>query len=124
MDVALKEYIDRLFEEQEKQNIARYTALEKLVLSKFEAMNKAIDKSDKAYDARFLLANEFRQAMSDLTATFITREAESIIHKEQERRMNSVERSISKMDGRTIGYSAGIGLVVLIISIVIQFVNL
>ena len=64
--------------------------------------------------------SEFRAALSDQSRTFVTRQELSDI----ERRINKVENRLSEMDGRVVGWSAGIGLVVLIISITTQFINI
>ena len=103
------------------ENLRRQiTSLEKLVDAKFMAQSEAVLTATVAMNARFESVNEFRAALSDQSRTFVTRQELSDI----ERRINKVENRLSEMDGRVVGWSAGIGLVVLIISITTQFINI
>jgi hypothetical protein len=58
----LKEHYDRVFAQQEKAVEAALAAAE-----------KAVSKAEDAAEKRFESVNEFRQTLSDQTATFLTR---------------------------------------------------
>lgn len=111
-NVALKEYIEKLIAAQAD-----------LTNERFQAAQKAIEKSEAAYQARFESVNEFRQTLTDQTASFVTREAVDLKIEPIYRRLEKLENDFSRLEGRMVGYSAGFGVVVLIISVVIQLVN-
>lgn len=102
----------------------RIDELEKLMDTKFESQERAVDTAQDAMEQRFESVNEFRATLSDQTANFVTREVVDAIVNELSRRVGSLESRMSAYDGRIIGYSAGVGLVVLILSIVAQVLNL
>ena len=126
--VTLRDYIERVVNEQEERNKDRIRALERQVAdlerlldAKFVAQNHAVDKAAAGYDARFASANEFRRAMQDLSGTFATREIVDQQIAENGRRLNAVENRLANIDGRVIGWSAGVGFLVLVITLIIQF---
>lgn len=134
-DIALREYFEMLLDQSEKRNVERVVALEKqttllvaglkeLAASQLKAQEIAIEKSAAQYDSRFALANEFRNAMSDLSGTFITKNVVDEKFESGSIRIGLLEQRLANIDGRIIGYSAGIGVVVLIISIVSQLLNI
>ena len=106
VNVALKEYIEQ-----------RLDDFEKLVDEKFASVAKATDKSEAAYNSRFALANEFRQAMSDLSGTFITRD----VHDTLKERVSILENKQSNLDGKIVGWSVGVGFIVTVINLIITF---
>ena len=106
MNVALRDYIEQ-----------RLTDFEKLMEAKFASVKRATDKSEAAYEARFASANEFRQAMSDLSGTFVTRE----IHEALKERLNVIENKQSNMDGKIVGWSVGVSFIVTLINLIISF---
>jgi len=138
MTVELKEFIKEIINEQEKANLERIRGLERdlarleqLVASKMEAQQLAIQKAEVSIRERFAGVNEFRAALSDLTREYVTRaviEAKFMAQTEKiagiDARLTTVLSRLANLDGRIIGYSAGIGMVVLIISIVSQLLNL
>ncbi|MCR4297248.1 MAG: hypothetical protein NUV75_00635 [Gallionella sp.] len=42
--------------------------------TRFEALQQAVDKADAAYEKRMDTTNEWRQALDDQQATFVTKE--------------------------------------------------
>lgn len=104
--------------------LQRIDGLEKLTDSKFTATHLAVEKAEKATELRFQSVNEFRQALTDQTATFVTRDIVDSRLGEVERRLGGVENRLSVLDGRVIGWSAGVGAVVLLIALISQYLSL
>jgi histone deacetylase complex regulatory component SIN3 len=82
--VLSNETLFTLIQEAEKRNTQRFDAQqeavavamlaqEKAVLAAMAAAEKAVTKAEIASEKRFESVNEFRKALSDQTATFITR---------------------------------------------------
>lgn len=115
--VPLSAYIESKIASTERQIVA----LDELMDAKLEALALAVSKQEQAYNLRFEGVNEWRQTYADLVSKAISRETFDTKMEEFNRRMGAAESRLSNFDGRIIGYSAGIGIVVLIISIVIQF---
>ena len=63
-DVSLRDYIERIFAERDRQ-----------VDDRFRAVALALEKSATANEARFTLLNEFRQTVNDTNARYATAEA-------------------------------------------------
>lgn len=98
--------------------------LEQLMEARMMAQATAVMKSEDAYNARFASANEFRASLDDMTRNMVNRDYVDTRFNEHSRRTNAVENRLANYDGRALGYSAGIGIVVLIISIATQLVGL
>jgi hypothetical protein len=99
------------------------SAAEAAVQTALESAEKAVVKAELAADKRFEAVNEFRQTLSDQTATFIPRiEAERIIDSlnskldaEMQRtgeRFKSIEDSVTTHHGKAAGLTAGWGYLV------------
>jgi len=69
-----KALVDARFEAQEKWTRENMLAQEERVRVALQAADKATEKAERAANARFESVNEFRAALSDQTATFITRQ--------------------------------------------------
>lgn len=121
--VTLKEYFERVINEQELRTHERIRALELLIDAKQRALALAVEKQEAAYDARFANVNEFRASLNDAINRAVPREYVDTRLNDMERRIGALESRLANFDGRIIGYSAGIGIVVLIISIVSQFIR-
>lgn len=126
-DVTLKEHIERALSERDERYRERLrdlerqiAALERLIDSRLEAYQVAVKKSEDAYNERFASANEFRQSLKDLSSTFVSRAELARSFEAVDRRLNVIENWRSKVDGRILGYSAGAGAIVLIITIIIM----
>lgn len=107
----------------EKVLNAKIEALEQLIDVKFTATQLAVDKAEEATRLRFESVNEFRAALSDQTKNFVNRDVIEGRFADMERRMGGVENRLSVLDGRVIGYSAGVGAVVLIIALIAQYLS-
>jgi len=74
-DVSLREYLTALIEGVEQRSQVRYANLESKVQAAFDSSQTAIQKAETATEKRFEGVNEFRAALSDQAAHFVTREA-------------------------------------------------
>lgn len=110
--VDLREYLER--------EIAR---LEQVIQAKMDAQEKALGVAQATLRDRFASVNEFRAALSDLTNAFEPRAVIDAKFKSLENKMSALEKQQANINGRIIGYSAGIGGMVLVISIVLQLIN-
>jgi tetrahydromethanopterin S-methyltransferase subunit G len=68
--------------------------------------------------------NEWRQTFGDIANKGVTQDMFNTRYDEITRRLNVIEQALANMVGKTLGYSAGVGAVVLIIAIVTQLLNL
>lgn len=128
--VTLKEYIERVISEHEQRNLDRIRSLERqvvelerLIEAKQLALALAVEKQEAAYDIRFAGVNEFRASLNDALNRSVTREFVDTKMAELERRLGMTENRLSSIDGRILGYSAGVGFVVLVIALVSQLIN-
>lgn len=122
-EVSLKDYFERVIAEIERRNQERTQSLELLIEARRQALALAVEKQEAAYNDRFEGVNEFRASLDDAVKRTVTREYVEARLNDMERRLNTTESRLANFDGRIIGYSAGIGIVVLIISIVSQFIR-
>jgi hypothetical protein len=71
--VALKEMLNERYATQTKALDAAFKAAEQAVQTALVSAEKAVGKAETAADKRFDSVNEFRQTLSDQTATFLPR---------------------------------------------------
>lgn len=102
---------------------AEIAALRELMKAEQGSLALAVKKQEDAYNARFEGVNEFRAALDDAVNRAASREYVDAKFSDIERRLNVLESKLANYDGRVLGYSAGVGLVVLIISIATQLIN-
>ena len=136
-DVPLKEYIEKRLDERYINELERIRALEskiasleRLMEAKLAGMQIAVTKQERTYDERFEKVNEFRASLSDLSNRQVAqpvftsfKETTAKDLKTQDYRLSSLESRLSGMDGKIIGWSGGVGFVVLIITVVLVFVK-
>jgi hypothetical protein len=72
-EIALKEYVDRRFDDQEKAVQAALVAADKGVSAALASAEKAVDKAESSSEKWRASANEWRGAMSDRERDFLTR---------------------------------------------------
>jgi chromosome segregation ATPase len=90
------------------------TQLRREVASALASAKEAISKQEDAYNARFQSINEFRQTLSDQTATFIPRsEAENRIEEVKDK-IDALSASYDISRGKSQGLQAGWGYFVAI----------
>ena len=136
-DVPLKEYIERRIDEHQSNELERIRtleskilALERLIDAKLSGMQMAVIKQEAAYDERFEKVNEFRESLNDVAKRQVPqtvfdafKEVTAANYDMQSRRISNMENRLSSIDGKIIGWSGGVGFVVLIITVVLVFVN-
>ena len=94
-----------------------------------EFMLASLSKSDAVLEKRLEGMNEFREALKDQSASFLTREVYEVQHENLSTRLDrlaervgAAERWESGINGRTIGVSAAVGIAVIIFTIVLKFI--
>lgn len=122
--ITLRDYIERVVSEHERRNYERFASLEALIEARLQALALAVEKQERAYNARFEGVNEFRQSLDDTVKRSVTRESVDVRFDELMRRVSRLENENANRTGQAIGYAAGVGLVMLIISIVASYVLL
>jgi predicted mannosyl-3-phosphoglycerate phosphatase (HAD superfamily) len=70
---SLESKLDERFDTQNKANTTAFDAAGKAVQAALAAAKEASDKAEAAADKRFDGVNEFRQALTDQNATFMSR---------------------------------------------------
>jgi len=115
--VPLKEHIERLLSERDRQYAQRFDAQEKAVASALAAAKEAVLKAEAASDRRFESVNEFRQTLTDQAATFAPRA-------EVDLRFASLEKDRDHSAGRGAGLNAMWGYVVGAAGLVVAVVAL
>jgi chromosome condensin MukBEF ATPase and DNA-binding subunit MukB len=127
----LEKVVANGFAEQDARHRERMRAVEhdikrlqELIDAKMTAQAIALEKSEAAYNARFANANEFRASLEDFSKRSVTRDYVDTRFNALVERISALESRLSNFDGRIIGYSAGIGAVVLIIAIILQFLEI
>jgi hypothetical protein len=94
-----------------------------------EFMLASLSKSDAVLEKRLEGMNEFREALKDQSASFVTRDVADIQHSAFTKRIDDIidrvgaaERWESGINGRTIGVSAAVGIAVVIFTIIMKFI--
>jgi hypothetical protein len=131
MEVSLQEHFEALLLAQEALHRHDIIALERqianlreLVDAKQQSLALAVEKQESAYNIRFEGVNEWRQTFGDIANKGVPQDMFNARYDEITRRLNVIEQQLANMVGKTLGYSAGVGAVVLIIAIVTQLLNL
>lgn len=94
--VPIKEHFEAILAEKDKGYEQRFNAQEKAVNAALIAAKEAVEKAEAAASKRFDSVNEFRQTLSDQTATFIPRP-------EYTQRLDSLEKSIGAVTRICVG---------------------
>lgn len=119
-DVSLQEHLESRMDEMEKRHLAEMAGLKELMEARFFAQETAVKKSEDAYNSRFALANEFRTAMSDLSATFATRTTVD----EKTQRINEIEKRLARIDGQFATWAVALAVLSFVISVIARFIDL
>jgi len=111
LDEAEKRNGQRFDAQQEAVNIA-LIAQEKAVLTAMAAAEKAVTKAENASEKRFESVNEFRKALTDQTATFMSKSEYLTQHKNFEQKLDdlngrliAVDKIVGEMRERGVGRS-------------------
>ena len=94
-DVSLREYLTALINAAEERSEQRFEAMKDMVETAFKTAQTAINKADEATEKRFEGVNEFRAALSDQAAQFVTRQTLDALVEKLE---SQIERSREDLD--------------------------
>lgn len=122
--VSQKEYFEALLVQHEQRHKAEMDGLKELMEARFLAQQTAVDKSEEAYNSRFALANEFRDAMKDLSGTFATKKTVDEKVDEMSRRFSVIEQWQARTNGQFATWGIALTVLTTVIAIVGRFVNL
>jgi hypothetical protein len=122
--------MERLFEARLAALTATVSAQAEKVALALASADKALTKAETATEKRFEGQNEFRQQLSDQTATFITRRELETMRESWDERSNRVtdevhelQRIGANMQGRLWALGAGVSVVVIVINVAIRFLG-
>lgn len=105
-DITIEKYIDKqvcsLREAAEKE----IAALERTLTSRLDAAQRAVEKAEHSVDLRLAGMNEFRSALTDQAATFLTRQESDIWRSNLLEKVHSLETRLDKAEGRGGGMQA------------------
>jgi hypothetical protein len=101
--------IEKAFIAQEKATASAFDASNKAIAAAFDASNKAIEKSDAAAEKRFESVNEFRQTLTDQTATFIPRAEADRVATSTAEKIQALTDRLNRMDGQGEGSKITMG---------------
>lgn len=135
--VSLRQYLERLIEQAEKLNDAKFVTYRALIDSQAEkvalaltASEKAITKAETAAEKRFESVNEFRGQLTDQAATFITRREFEQWRDSTQERVNELKARVDVNSGRARATQSGWGYMIAaatvgvgVLSVVIFAVN-
>ena len=93
---------------------------ERLLCAKLKHMEAAVDLARGNLENRLEGMNEFRNQLEKQTATFVTREANDLLHKSQDDRIITLE----KAQNRLAGIAATIAVIFIIIQIVLSYLKI
>lgn len=109
------EYIATLVGHQRELREVQIKALEELLDARLDALAIAVTKQEQAYNLRFESVNEWRQTYGDLANRAVSLEVFVAKTEDFERRLSAIESKQANVDGRIIGWSAGMGFLVMLI---------
>lgn len=133
--VSLKEYFDKAIDALDKrlsQRMDGYTrefhehilAVVRENQLALNASDKAINKSEAAAEKRFDNVNEFRQSLSDQTATFISRREFEASNKALNDKVGLVTDRVNTGEGRTSGADKLGAVIMSIAAIIISIISI
>lgn len=98
----LKAHVDQRFVDNDKAVQAALVSQEKAVAAALAATKEAVSKAEAASEKRFESVNEFRQTLSDQTASFLPRPEYDANHKALEDKIETQCQALSdKIQGLT-----------------------
>jgi len=94
------------------------TAAEKAVTTAMSAAEKAVIKAEAAAEKRFEAVNEFRQSLSDMTATLMPRAEANAKFDAVAEKIEIIQRTLDKHQGESGGLIQGWGYIAGVIGVV------
>jgi len=107
--------VSDLAEEREARNVERFASQKEGVNIAMVASEKAVTKSETAYDKRFEGVNEFREALSDLTSKMLLRTEASALLSGLQEKLEGISAWKEKMEGRGGGFKDSVNWLVMAI---------
>jgi hypothetical protein len=130
-DVSLREYLTALIEGVEQRSQVRYANLESKVQAAFDSSQTAIQKAETATEKRFEGVNEFRAALSDQAAHFVTREAMAAMAdkfdtqiSQYRKDLETLGRRLDVREGQTQGSRLTTGILVTVTTVAVGVLGL
>ena len=120
----LRQYVEALAREKDLRDEQRFEAQTSAINAALLAARDAVNKAETATERRFEGVNEFRQALSDQTGTFITRVEFEAQRKAAEDRMRELAARVDRAEGRGGGMAAGWGYLVAAAGVVVAVVSI
>lgn len=97
----LHAHLDRVIEERDVQYRERHAAQQAAFAAALQAADRAIAKAEAAAEKRFESVNEFRSALSDQAATFLTRHEYETAHQSLVEKVDDLKLSRANTTGGT-----------------------
>jgi hypothetical protein len=91
----------------------RFTDSDKAIQAALQAAKEAVGKAEIASEKRFDSVNEFRQSLSDQTATFIPRTEYDVQYKSLDDKVNAISKLVYVGLGIILAIQFIIGIIVL-----------
>jgi len=102
----------------------RFESLEATIKVAVNSAKEAVDKAEKASEKRLDGLNELRGAMTDQSATYITRETVSAMTSALSARLDLIKERQDRMEGRGSGLQQGWGYIVGAVGLALGLVSL
>ncbi len=115
-DVSLKEYFDRRVDDLDKRVDRRILDLETRYGQHFDLNDTAINKAERAVNARLESMNEIREAMKDQSSKMATRVELDLVSIQ----VQELRRDKANLDGRLAMLSIGVSIIVSILTVVVS----
>ncbi len=123
-DVSLREYLTALISAAESRSDARFEAMKQTVETAFHASQVAVGKAEEATAKRFDGVNEFRAALSDQAATFVSRPTiDALVEKleaqidRNRQDLDALARRIDVREGQLQGSKVTIGNLIALVTV-------
>jgi len=114
MDLRNQNHCERRIHELERLIEAKLTTIRAIIdlqaersVTLLASSDKAILKAEIATEKRFESVNEFRQALTDQTKTFITRVEFEAMRDTSGSRAEAISSRLDKIEGKAVGLNAG-----------------
>lgn len=114
----------------QREHTAAFVAAEKAVQASLASAKEAVTKAEASTEKRFESVNEFRRALGDQTAQYLTRNEYSPAHTALVDRLDGLTERMNRADGQDAGqqltraqFAAGLSALVLIVGLLVLFAN-
>jgi hypothetical protein len=108
---------------EQKFNWQDGVSLREYVEFRLCAIQQAIDKSEKILNVRLEAMNEFRDALKDQSANFLTKEAYDAKHTVLQNQVDDLRLSKATLDGKASAASVYVGYAIALIGIILAILS-